>query len=365
MKTTIQIISCRSMFSSSYEIEIGNHLFDTIVEKLESHRSYLIITDSNLEHTWGKQLLQMCADNQIQCEMLSFSAGEEHKNLSTFSMLHEQIKLRLDRNSCIIALGGGVTGDLAGFIASTYMRGIKFIQIPTSLLAMVDSSIGGKLGVNTSIGKNCVGVFNNPQQVFIDPMLLTTLPSTYFIDGMAEVIKHSLISAKEYFEYLEQNVEKVQTLDSPTISKIIYDSVEFKVKIVQEDEKEAGIRKILNFGHTIGHALEEVVGYDKISHGFAVSIGMNAACYISNRRGYISDPQFQRIQSLLRLYKLPLTLSDLKLTGDVEHIFNFLGNDKKNQNGKIIFILLKTIGSATICDDLTQKEIKEAIQYVL
>lgn len=365
MNNSTQKISCRSNFSSSYEIEIGNNLFIKIVDKLDSHRTYLIITDSNLENTLGKQLQQMCLDNNIQCDMISFSAGEEHKNLSTFSMLHEQIALKLDRNSCLLALGGGVTGDLAGFIASTYMRGIDFIQIPTSLLAMVDSSIGGKLGVNTSIGKNCVGVFNNPQQVFIDPLLLTTLPTKYFIDGMAEVIKHSLISGLGYFEFLEQNAEKVQTLDSHTISKVIYDSVEFKVNIVQKDEKEAGIRKILNFGHTIGHALEEVVGYDKLSHGFAVSIGMNAACYISNKRGYLSDKQFQRIQSLLMLYKLPLTLTDLKLTGDAEHIFNFLGNDKKNRDGKIIFILLSKIGSATICDDLTPTEIKEAIHYAL
>ncbi|MCK5343735.1 MAG: 3-dehydroquinate synthase, partial [Candidatus Heimdallarchaeota archaeon] len=239
MSKSTQIISCRSSNTSSYEIEIGDHLFSEIVDKLDSNRKYLIVTDSNLENTLGKQLKQMCSEKNILCWLISFPAGEEHKNLSTFSMLHEQIALKLDRKSCILAVGGGITGDLAGFVASTYMRGIKFIQIPTSLLAMVDSSIGGKLGVNTTIGKNCVGVFNNPLHVFIDPLLLKTLPPKYFIDGMAEVIKHSLLSDINYFEYLEQNVEKIQTLDSHAITRIISDSVEYKVKIVQEDEQES------------------------------------------------------------------------------------------------------------------------------
>jgi 3-dehydroquinate synthase len=364
MNSSTQIIICHSK-TSNYEIEISHNLFSKIADTLDSNRNYLIITDSNLEKILGNQLKQMCLDKNIQCGLIFFSAGEEHKNLSTFSMLHEQIALKLDRNSCILALGGGITGDIGGFIASTYMRGIDYIQIPTSLLAMVDSSIGGKLAVNTTIGKNCVGVFNNPKRVIIDPLLLKTLPLKFFIDGMAEVVKHAIISDISYFEYLEQNVEGVQNLDYQTLTKMIYDSVVFKVSIVQKDEKESGIRKILNFGHSIGHALEEVVGYDQISHGYAVSIGMNAACYLSKQRNFISIPLFSRIQSLLKLYNLPLYLSDLDLSGDSDQIFQFLGNDKKNQNGKIVMVLITKIGSTMISDDLTPKEIKDAIQYVI
>ncbi len=360
-----KILKCKSKLLKSYEIVLQNGIFTQIIDDLDPLQKYLIITDSNIKKIYGNKLNQILLSKGISSDIIHFEAGEEQKSLLTFSQLHEKIELNLDRNSCIIALGGGVTGDMAGFVASTYMRGIDFIQIPTSLLSMVDSSIGGKLGVNTSIGKNCVGLFNNPKKVYIDPTLITTLPREYFIDGMGEVIKHGIISDKKYFNFLVTKSKEINSLELNTIFDMIFDSIAFKVKIVEEDEKEAGLRKILNFGHTIGHSLEETIGYNNISHGYAVSIGMNAALYLSLKREMISQNLFIQIQSVLKNFNLPLYISDLKLKAEKEEIFKNLSNDKKNEQNTIVFVLINGIGSPIIVKDLTTNEIKEAINYVI
>ena len=254
---------------------------------------------------------------------------------------------------------------MGGFVASTYMWGISYIQIPTSLLAMVDSSVGGKLGVNSSIGKNVVGVFNNPEKVLIDPSLLETLPEKNLIDGMAEVIKQAILSGEDYVSFLEKNSVGVFELDFSLLTHLISLSVQYKVKVVEQDEREVGIRKILNYGHTIGHALEETLGYQNISHGNAIAIGMNAVNYLAMKCGTLSKLTFDRIQRLLRLYKLPIFLSDLDLMGDSEKIMHFLNKDKKNQNDQIVLILLQEIGKPIISNTQAKHQMKEAIEFVV
>ena len=364
MKDNSITILCKSN-SRAYDIVIQKNCFYNVIKYLSHFKKYIIICDSNLKRYYGETLLQLITAEKFTCDLISFPAGESNKNLKVFSYLHEQIALRLDRNSCIITLGGGVTGDMGGFVASTYMRGISFIQIPTSLLAMVDSSVGGKLGVNSSIGKNVVGVFNNPEKVLIDPSLLETLPEKYLIDGMAEVIKQAILSGEEYVSFLEKNSVEIFELNLSLLIKLISLSVQYKVNIVEQDERDAGIRKILNYGHTIGHALEETLGYSNISHGFAVAIGMNAVNYLAMKCGILSKITFDRVQRLLREYKLPLFLSDLDLRGDSAKILHFLNNDKKNQNDQIVMILLQEIGEPIISDTQTKPQMKEAIEYVV
>jgi 3-dehydroquinate synthase len=364
MKDTAITISCQSN-SRAYDIVIQKNCFYHAIKELSHFKKYIIICDSNVRNYYGEALLQAISAEKITCDLISFPAGESNKNLKTFSYLHEQIALRLDRNSCIISLGGGVTGDMGGFVASTYMRGISYIQIPTSLLAMVDSSIGGKLGVNSSIGKNAVGVFNNPEKVLIDPSLLETLPIKYLIDGMAEVIKHAILSGEDYVSFLEKNSAGIFELNFSLLIHLISLSVQYKVNIVEQDEREAGIRKILNYGHTFGHALEETIGYQNISHGYAVAIGMNAVNYLALKCGLLSKLTFDRIQRLLRFYKLPIFLSDLDLRGDSEKILHFLNKDKKNQDDQIVLILLQEIGNPIISNTQTKPQMKEAIEYIV
>ncbi|MHA1647354.1 MAG: 3-dehydroquinate synthase [Promethearchaeota archaeon] len=364
MKDNAITISCKSN-TRAYDIVIQKNCFYKAIKELSHNRKYIIICDSNVRKHYGELFFKAITAEKIKSYLISFPAGESNKNLNTFSYLHEQIALRLDRNSCIMILGGGVTGDMGGFVASTYMRGISYIQIPTSLLAMVDSSVGGKLGVNSSIGKNVVGVFNNPEKVLIDPSLLETLPDKYLIDGMAEVIKHAILSGEDYVSFLEKNSVGIFDLNFSLLIHLISLSVQYKVNIVEQDEREAGIRKILNYGHTIGHALEETIGYRNISHGNAVAIGMNAVNYLAMKCGILSKLTFDRIQRLLKQYKLPIFLSDLDLQGDSEKILHFFNHDKKNQNDQIVLILLKEIGKPIISSTQTKPQMKEAIEYVV
>ncbi|MFX0060723.1 MAG: 3-dehydroquinate synthase [Candidatus Hermodarchaeota archaeon] len=354
----------KSKSLGSYNIIIQRGVFQHISKNLNIGNRYLIITDSNLRKLYADDLKRSLEKEGKESSVISFPAGEQNKTLKTFSDLHEKINLSLDRKSCIIALGGGVCGDMAGFVASTYMRGIPFVQIPTSLIAMVDSSIGGKLGINTSKGKNCVGVFNNPQKVYIDPLILKTLPEIEIKNGLAEVLKHAIIKNQAYFKFIVNNVDRILSLNSEVLARLLYDSIKIKMSFVREDEKEAGKRRILNFGHTVGHALEEVLGYGTISHGFAVSIGMVAASNISLSRGMVDEEIFSSIRSALALLGLPVSLKDLNLRVELEKVYRYIKHDKKTISGKTDFILIKGIGKPVIKNDITYLEITEAIEYV-
>jgi 3-dehydroquinate synthase len=244
------------------------------------------------------------------------------------------------RDSAVIALGGGVTGDLAGFVSATYMRGIPYIQVPTTLLAMVDSSIGGKTGIDVGAGKNLIGAFHQPVAVFIDPQLLSTLPKKHIRNGMAELAKHAVIADERFFSFLEENLEHIFELDEDMLEKALKRSCEIKAEVVEKDEREAGLRQILNYGHTIGHAIEKLSGY-KILHGEAVAVGMMVEGLISCEMGYMEVAELQRQNKLLRkLGFSPRILGRFK----VDDIISAMRTDKKVREGKMKMVLPRRIG---------------------
>jgi 3-dehydroquinate synthase len=360
--TTVQV---KGNKLADYSIVIKRGLAKDLQNYLPKKTKFLIICDSNIKELYGKSLQEQLTRNGLNCELVYFPAGEKNKTIDTFDKLHEKIALRLDRQSAIIALGGGVTGDLAGFVAATYMRGIPFIQVPTSLLAMVDSSIGGKLGVNTSKGKNCVGLFCNPMKVLIDPLFLHTLPQDFLNDGLAEVIKHAIISDRKFFQFLTSNYQEILSLNSITLIEMISTSLRIKLSFVSRDEIESGDRRILNFGHTTGHALESLLGFEKISHGYAVALGMVVAGYLSVEKKLLDVRAFEKICQLLQLYNLPIKLSDLGLSVNPKELYQYLQYDKKKIDQKLHFILINEIGESLITTEITKQEIMKAIQNVL
>lgn len=305
------------------------------------NKRLVIITDSNLINNHGQDLLNNLKKQNINTEVFCFPAGEEYKTRETKQDL-ENILLsnKYGRDTCFIALGGGVVTDLVGYLAATYCRGVPVIYIPTTLLAMVDASIGGKTGVNTPYGKNLIGTFTQPIAVFIDTLMLKTLPNNLFNDGVVEIIKHGLIADKDLFNILRESHEQITYRDQDILIKIIYQSCMIKKNIIEQDEKEQGLRQVLNFGHTIGHAIEIAENYT-ISHGEAVAIGILVESYLSVQTGFLEHQVFIVIKDLLKLYNLPLktlAFADKKL------FKSFLELDKKAINRLPNFVLLNDIG---------------------
>jgi 3-dehydroquinate synthase len=267
--------------------------------------------------------------------------GEKSKSLATASRLFTRlVRHGADRQSLLCALGGGVVGDLGGFVAATYMRGLPFVQIPTSLLAMVDSSIGGKTGVNHQLGKNLIGAFYPPRAVFTDVALLPSLPEREYLCGLSEIVKAGIIADPELFLFIEAHAEAVHQRDAHVLTTLIERAIAVKVDVVQQDPTERGLRAILNFGHTIGHALEAVTAYQQYSHGEAVAVGMALVTLLSERLGYCQAETRQRVHRLLDKLRLPLTYTG----APPEQILDAMRRDKKSLNGMVRFILLQDIG---------------------
>lgn len=348
---------------NSYTITIQDGAFNNIPKQITSANKYLIITDSTVKELYGKKLKKLFLQENKQCTMISFPAGEKNKNLNSFKNLHQSINFDLDRHSCIIALGGGVVGDLGGFVASTYMRGIPFVQIPTTLLAMVDSSIGGKLGVNLGGVKNIVGTFNNPEQVFIDPLFLFSLPRDFLLDGLSEVVKHALIENPSLLNFINNNIQDILELNMPILKKLIVESIKIKLNIINGDELEYGKRKLLNFGHTIGHALESTAK-GKLSHGIAISIGIIAESFISKSRGLLLIKDFDLLRESIFNLGLPISLASLNIRINCEDFIKTISFDKKTFSSKTTFVLLRKIGVPVFVDDVTDEELMEALEYV-
>lgn len=341
----------------SYNILIGTDIRKDIQKTLQEleykKHSILIVTDQNIEKTYKSFLNDIFGITP----RFVIPAGETNKSIKTLEACYEfLVSNHIERSSVIFAIGGGVVGDLAGFVAATYMRGIEYYQIPTSLLAMVDSSVGGKTSVNLESGKNLVGAFYQPKGVFIDTDFLKTLPPREFISGMAEVIKCALIADKELFEYLES--APVLTPKSPEVVGIIEKCCRIKAGIVKDDEKELkGKRVLLNLGHTFGHAIEQATGYGEYLHGEAVSIGLVMAARLSELLGYIDEPQVKRIKTLIEKYGLPTTL---KKPINIEKLSKAIHRDKKIEAGVLHFIVLDEIGEAH-----ENKQVKENLLHVL
>lgn len=342
-----------NLSSNSYNIYIDRGILqkigDILVKEKKPCRS-LLITDTNIEKIYGNIVTESLIRNQFNVRIVSLKPGEDQKTLETAITLYDAcFDHKLDRHSMIIALGGGVVGDISGFVASTFMRGIPFIQIPTSLLAQVDSSIGGKVAVNHPKGKNMIGSFYQPKAVFIDTDTLSTLPAVEFVVGLVEVIKYGVIRNAELFEYIEKHLHDILQLNHTALLKIIADSCQIKTGVVEKDEKEVYLRAILNYGHTIGHAIETLTNYNKYRHGEAIAIGMLYATKIAVEIGLTNNKVYERQLSLIKRLGLPLTI-DLK-PGD---IIKTLYTDKKVISGKLRFILPKKIGEVIISDEVTE-----------
>jgi 3-dehydroquinate synthase len=349
----------------SYPIFIEKGCLAKIGKDLASRRvanRYCILADQNVANIYAGTIIKSLAESNIAADLICFPAGEQSKNLSVFADLSSKIAQKgLDRKDGIIALGGGVTGDLAGFIASSYMRGIPFIQIPTSLLAQVDSSVGGKTGVDIPEGKNLVGAFYQPKAVYIDTDVLTTLPRLELLAGMAEVIKYAVIRDANFFKYLKEVREDVLALRPEAIETIISRCCTIKAEIVAEDEQESNIRRILNFGHTIGHAVESVSEFS-IIHGNGVAIGMVAATRLAVAKGILKQTDAENIVALLQAYGLPTAIPE---HFDRQRIKMFLNTDKKNVSGKLAFILPERIGNVIITDEISEHLLDEVLVTIL
>ena len=294
--------------------------------------------------------------------VLKIPAGEGEKSLDRLSTLTtEAVKLGADRGTLVLAFGGGVIGDLAGFFASVFMRGVRLMQIPTTLLAQVDSSIGGKVAVNHPLGKNLLGAFYPPVAVWIDFETLASLPWPEMQNGLAETIKHAVIADAELFSFLEDHVEALRRRDMPIVREVAARSLAVKVRIVAQDEKEQGVRALLNLGHSFGHALETEMAYQGISHGQGVSVGLVAAAKLALNRGLLSEAQVERLVRLLTGLQLPISVRGL----DPKKLLHLMEADKKNRSGRKVLICPKGIGQAVILKDCTDAEILEAWTKVI
>lgn len=348
-----------------YDIELQQD-FGKLPEKLKElgfeNRKICIVTDSNVGKLYLKEITQLLEPISAKCVSYVFDAGEASKNTDTVGKVYEHLILNsFDRKDLLIALGGGVVGDLTGFTAATYLRGIDFVQVPTTLLAQVDSSIGGKTGVDFMQYKNMVGAFYMPKLVYMNLSALKTLPKRQISSGMGEIIKHGLIKDTAYFSYLEENIDRIKALDMAALEELVYGSCEIKRNVVENDPKEQGERALLNFGHTLGHAIEKLSGFS-MYHGECVAVGMAGAGYISMKLGYITKEQLEMIEATIQSYGLPVRIPEFSHTP--EEILAATKLDKKMESGKVKFIVLKEIGNAVITKELTDEELLSGISYV-
>ena len=351
--------------SNSYDIYIGSALRDELkkfVSAAKFSKKALIVSDTNVEKIFGGAIRLILEDAGLEVKSVIIPAGETSKSLAEAEKIYTAaIEFGLDRKSAIFALGGGVVGDLTGFVAATYLRGVPFVQIPTSLLAQVDSSVGGKVAVNHKLGKNLIGAFYQPKAVFIDLDMLNTLLSREIASGLGEIVKYGVISDPELFKYLEDNAYQTLALEADVMEHIIARSCEIKADVVSKDEKEGGLRRILNFGHTMAHAIEEATGYSKYTHGEAVAIGMIGAAHISKSLGRIDEATLERLQNLID----KLGMVSRAEGCDVDHMFKAIFRDKKTINGKINWVLMDSIGKVSIVSDVSDDVVRAAFNYIV
>ncbi len=346
--------------SNSYEVNIGSGLLMQAGHQLKESGfsdKLVIITNPVVKRLYGEALEQNLTREGFRVIILSVPDGEEQKSLENVGRLcHELSNFYAERTTPILALGGGVIGDLAGFVAATYLRGVPLIQIPTTLLAQVDSSIGGKVAVNHDQLKNKIGAFYQPRLVISDISILRTLPPKELANGLAEVIKSAVVWDKEFFTYLEANLDRIQSLSDRELEETVYRSVKIKAEIVEKDERDMGLRSILNYGHTIGHAIESAADF-KVSHGEAVAVGMLAAARISNRLGVLDINEIARLRSLIKRANLTTEMPEL----DLEQVVQAVRHDKKILEGKIRFVLPKAIGDVFITDEVSLSLVGEVL----
>ncbi|HSW86119.1 MAG TPA: 3-dehydroquinate synthase [Rhabdochlamydiaceae bacterium] len=351
------------------ELSIGAHILQS--KRLISQLSkigcrFALVTDSRVEMLFGRKLAEELTKKGLETILFSFPEGEEHKTRRTKEFLEDQmLEKGFGRDGAIIALGGGVVTDLAGFLAATYCRGIPLISIPTTLLGMVDASIGGKNGVNTSKGKNLIGSFYHPKAIFIDTHMLETLSENELRNGTAEIIKYGLISSPPIFEFLDQLHDRWLAVNQDFFQEIIYLSCLKKKDVIEEDPNETGLRRTLNFGHTVGHALELLECY-KIGHGDAIAIGMIVESYISMKMGTLQKEDFEKIFAMFKKYRFPLQISS-DIT--IDNMIETMALDKKSLESVPRFVILKSIGqiedcAGQYCKKIEPEILKDALKWM-
>lgn len=347
-----------------YDIVIKNSFKDMKDEFVRLNlqgRKICIVSDSVVAPLYLDTVKNSLAEVSDCITEYVFEAGEKNKNLNIVKSLYEFLILnKFERRDILVALGGGVVGDLTGFTAATYLRGIDFIQVPTTLLAQVDSSIGGKTGVDFDSYKNMVGAFYMPRLVYINISTLNTLDERIFNSGFGEIIKHAYIKDSEYLDYIKNNTVNIMNRQPGCLEEIIYKSCVIKGNVVEKDPTEKGDRMLLNFGHTLGHAIEKLSGF-ALYHGECVVLGMICALYISKKRGSITDAEYESAIRLFKDFNYPMTVSGIK----VNEVVDVSKNDKKMSAGKIRFVLLNAVGDAYIDYDVSEGEMLESLQEVV
>jgi 3-dehydroquinate synthase len=344
----------------SYAIHIGEHLLadaGLILPHLVSPK-VAIVTNTTVAALYLQQLAETLRAGGVEVVSIVIDDGERHKVSATLNRIYDALlERRCERRTTLIGLGGGVVGDLAGFAAATYMRGIPFIQVPTTLLAQVDSSVGGKTGINHPLGKNMIGAFYQPRLVLADTEVLASLPARELSAGVAEVIKYGLISDGAFIDWLEQNMEKLLACDRDALAHAVRRCCEIKAAVVAADERETGVRALLNFGHTFGHAIESGSGYGNWLHGEAVAAGMVMAANLSRRMGLITQADADRIVALLKRARLPVAPPGIAPA----LLRELMGVDKKAEGGKLRFILLDAIGAASVRGDVPDALLQQVL----
>ena len=345
----------------SYDILIGRGLRKRVGELLKAvfdPSRVVVITHPPINSLYGEEVVENFVAQGWTTDIIEVPEGESSKNLGQAEKLYDHLlELKCDRKSALIALGGGVIGDLVGFVAATYQRGIPFIQMPTTLLSQVDSSVGGKTAVNHPKGKNMIGAFYQPRLVVADLETLKTLPSKEYRAGLAEIVKYGVISDARLFEFLETHYKEILNLDHECLSYIIETSCAIKAGVVEKDERESHYRMILNFGHTLGHAIESLTDYSRFIHGEAVAMGMVCAAKLSHSMGKCSEEVPKRLETLLKKLGLPVEMPGLDSSAVIESLYH----DKKTMDHKIRFILVKEIGSVEIVDHMPEAEILKVL----
>ena len=347
--------------TQKYPIIIGRNLTSKILNIIKKNsinfKQCLIVVDENIPKKFLINIRKSLKQKTVYVYL--FKANEINKSINNVNKILEiLLRKNFSRDDCVISVGGGITGDLSGFAASLFKRGLKFINLPTTLLSQVDSSVGGKTGVNSKYGKNLIGSFYQPNLVITDTQFLKSLSKREIICGYGEVLKHSLISNKKFFYFLNKNIKKILNLSSPFIEKAIYESCKIKRAVVEKDEKEKGLRKILNFGHTFAHAYEASLGYSKkLNHGEAVILGMKTALNFSFKNSYLKKSEYELIINHINDAGLPSSLKKFFKIKDLNKILSFMIKDKKNNSSKISLVLLKKIGSPVFNKEYNKKNV--------
>jgi 3-dehydroquinate synthase len=352
-----------SLGERSYDIELGASLAQAgeRIKGLGLGNRIALVTNPTVKKLHGQRVTDSLKAAGFLVMSIEIPDGEQYKTLDRANSIYTALLINsFDRTSALVALGGGVIGDLTGFAAATYMRGVPFIQIPTTLLAMVDSSVGGKTGVNHPMGKNMIGAFYQPKKVLMDLDVLKTLPKEEFLAGLAEVIKYGVIADEGLFDYLGENREKILALEPEALERIIRRSCEIKADVVSKDERESGLRAILNFGHTVGHAVETAENYT-MRHGYAVAIGMVYAARLSHKTGLCDASLPERVETLIKSYGLPTDLLALSRKPSVTELMDTMQVDKKAEGGKVKFVLPKKIGEVVITKEWDEGALKEVL----